>query len=164
METNINPTDITHPTTPSTSLRIKAAISSAYSLFHLPMQSLVLKSHSDGLSLPPSLSHSISFFIYRCSFCSSGCTQFFSTIHFPPCSNHGFGQAVHYFKFMAWPFGLPLGGITSGFGWRGYLPPNLLLWPLYSWIWSSTKLSFTNLKETELNEGVDCLYNMYTHN
>lgn len=50
METNINPTDITHPTTPSTSLSIKATISSAYSLFHLPRQSLVLKSHPDVLS------------------------------------------------------------------------------------------------------------------
>lgn len=51
METSINPTDITHPTTQSTSLSIKATINSAYSLFHLPMQSLVLKSHSDVLSL-----------------------------------------------------------------------------------------------------------------
>lgn len=60
METNINPTDITHHTTQSTSLSIKATISSAYSLFHLPMQSLVLKSHSDVLSLSLSLSSSFS--------------------------------------------------------------------------------------------------------
>lgn len=34
------------------------------------------------------------------------------------------GQAVHYFKFTACPFGLPQGGIKSGFGWRSDLVPS----------------------------------------
>lgn len=52
METNINPTDITHPITASIALSIKATISSAYTcILLLLMRNLVLKSHSRALYL-----------------------------------------------------------------------------------------------------------------
>lgn len=108
METNINPADITHPITPPLALPIRP-------LLLLPMQNHVLKSLSTSIdavfSTYPALLRQV---------VPSSSPQHTSL----PAQITKSGQAVHYFKFTACPFGLPQGGIKSGFGWRGDLGPN----------------------------------------
>lgn len=120
METNINPADITRPATPSESPRIcqlslRVLLSSfprnSVSSNHTPIPplKLLLHPHRFGASSAFLLGQAV----------PSSSPQFTSL----PAPITALGQAVHYFKFTACPPGLPRGGITSGFGWRGDLQP-----------------------------------------
>lgn len=130
METYINPADITHPITPGISLTIKATISSTYTCSADSSQAKLCPqiTFSTFLFFPQSIIH-ICYFLCLFYFylllllhqvVPSSSPQFTSL----PAKITKLSQAVHYFKFTACPFGLPRGGIKSGFGWRGDLGPN----------------------------------------